>query len=238
MKGPLDIHQYLLAHDVHHEIVRLPRSPNGNSGANLAQALGLPARRCVDVHAFHALTRSSDTLVLLLAPSDTVIDDAAVGQRLARAVTAITAISDDAANGSRAANDVAVFTRAGAQLVSSRTDYLAGHVAPLLLPPDVHVVALQSLADLAATVVYTPTGDIGTALGMRALDLIVLSRAIVLPAGERATRRRPVRIDLDPAHVLIDAGDEPPAHAVPVRRAPAARRPTPPRPAAITPVAS
>ena len=231
MKGPLDIHQYLLAHDVHHEIVRLPRNCAGNTGGavNLAQTLGLPARRCIDVHAFHALTRSSDTLVLLLAPSDTVVDDALIGQRLAKTVSVNRV---DARNTDP--NEVAVFTPAGAQLVSSRTDYLAGHVAPLLLPADVQVVALQSLADLATTVVYTPTGDVGTALGMRALDLLVLCRATVLPVGERATRRRPVRIDLDPARALLDASDGLPARAVPMRRAGAPPRNT----TNVTPVAS
>jgi len=238
MKGPLDIHQYLLAHDVHHEIVRLPRNPHGNQhgnqhvngGANLAQALGLPARRCVDVHAFHALSRFGDALVLLLAPSDTIFDDTVTGQRLGRAIAPISANGAD----ERDAGAGAVFTRAGAQLVSSRTDYLAGHVAPLLLPADVQVVALQSLADLAATVVYTPTGDVGTALGIRALDLLVLSHATVLPVGERATRRRPVRINLDLAPTLIDAEGTPPPRVVPVRRAPAPRQTT----AAATPVAS
>jgi hypothetical protein len=209
----------------------LPLNGTGNTGsaASLSQSLGLPARRCVDVHAFHALTRSSDTLVLLLAPSDTVVDDTLIGQRLAKTVSVNARDTDP-----NAPNNLAVFTRAGTQLVSSRTDYLAGHVAPLLLPADVQVVALQSLADLATTVVYTPTGDVGTALGMRALDLLVLSRATVLPVGERATRRRPVRIDLDPAHALLDAGGEPPSRAVSVRRAGA-----PPRTAAsVTPVAS
>jgi hypothetical protein len=91
-------------------------------------------------------------------------------------------------------------------------------VAPLLLPPDVDVVALQPLADLATTVVYTPTGDAGTALGLRALDLIVLSRAIVLPSSDRDSRRRPVHIDLNPAPAMFDAGDEP-ASAAPGRRA-------------------
>jgi hypothetical protein len=196
MKGPLDIHQYLLAHDVHHEIVRLPRGALGNGGSggsatNLAQALSLPARRCVDVHPFHALTATADVLVLLLAPSDTVVDDALIGPRLASAVAA------------NPADDTAVFARAGSQLVSSRTDYLAGHVAPLLLPDDVRVVALQALADLAATIVYTPTGDAGTALGLRALDLLVLSHASVLPAGKRASRRRPVRIDLVPEQASV-----------------------------------
>jgi hypothetical protein len=213
MRGPLDIHQYLLAHDVHHEIVRLPR--NSPSNASLAQALGLPERRCVAVHPFQALTTSSDTLTLLLAPSDTEVDDALVGQRLARTIPRADS------------RDVVTVRRAGADVVSSRTDYLAGHVAPLLLPPDVAVVALQPLADLATTVVYTPTGDVGTALGLRALDLLVLSHATVRPLGERATRRRPIRIDLEPKT------GEPPLRVVSAQRAPSRRAA-----ASVTPVAS
>ena len=214
MRGPLDIHQYLLAHDVHHEIVRLTRGAVGAQGSiSLPQALGLPQRRCVAVHPFHAPTRSVDRLALLLAPCDAVIDDAIMGRRLAKAV----AMSVSPSRG-ESHDECAGYVRAGAELVSHRTDYLAGHVAPLLLPPDVDVVALQSLADLATTVVYTPTGDAGTALGLRALDLIVLARAIVLPSSERDSRRRPVRIDLNPAPAMFDTGDQP-ASAAPARRA-------------------
>lgn len=225
MKGPLDIHQYLLAHDVHHEIVRLPRTLAGNGAAtNLAQALGLPARRCVAVHPFHAPTKRADLLVLLLTPSDTIIDDAVIGQRLAKLLKGRQAPTAEGLDG---------LVRAGSQLVSSRTDYLAGHVAPLLLPPDVEVIALQSLADLATTVVYTPTGDAGTALGLRSLDLLVLSRATVLPADDRGVKRRPVRIELDPSHAL-EANGGPLAPAVSARRTPMPRRSA----ASVTPVAS
>ncbi len=180
------------------------------------------------MHPFHASTKSADTLALLIAPSDTVIDDVVIGQRLARCLAEAMPERRGELRDERA-----VFVRAGAELVSRRTDYLAGHVAPLLLPPDVEVVALQSLADLAATVVYTPTGDVGTALGLRALDLLVLSRATVLPSGDRGARRRPVRIDLDPAHAMLDAGGDPVTPAVSARRAPMPRRA-----ASVTPVAS
>jgi Cys-tRNA(Pro)/Cys-tRNA(Cys) deacylase len=191
MKGPLDIHQHLLAHDVHHEIVRLPRS--AHCASSLAEALGLPPRRCISVHPFHSSTRAGEVLVVVLAPSDTCIDDAEMSRGLAELLRPQlgSAIS---------------FARAGSDFVSSHTDYLAGHVSPLLLPPDVIVIATQALVDLAASVVYTATGDAGTALGLRALDLLVLTRATVLPEGQ-ATRRRPVRIDLDPAHVGISLDD-------------------------------
>ena len=53
MLGPLDIHQYLVEHDVAHEIVRLPRPAVG--AEHLAEVLGLSPRRCLAVHSFHAL---------------------------------------------------------------------------------------------------------------------------------------------------------------------------------------
>lgn len=231
MRGPLDIHQFLLAHDVHHEIVRIPRSTAGSQGAiSLAKALGLPERRCVAVHPYHAVAKSEDRLALLLAPADTVVDDAIMGQRLAKALTA----KGISARRETPPAECADFVRAGAELVSRRTDYLAGHVAPLLLPPDVEVVALQSLADLATTVVYTPTGDIGTALGLRALDLLVLSKAIVLSSNDRETRRRPVRIDLNPGHAMLDPGGDALTSAGPATRTSSPRHAA----ASVAPVAS
>ena len=44
------------------------------------------------------------------------------------------------------------------------------------------------------------------------------ARAIVLPSSERDSRRRPVRIDLNPAPAMFDTGDQP-ASAAPARRA-------------------
>jgi hypothetical protein len=214
MKGPLDIHQFLLAHDVHHEIVRLPRT--AAAAASLAEALGLPPRRCVAVHPFRAVTATGDVLVLVLAPSDAVLTDDAIAAQLCPLLRAQT-------------GTVITLEPAAAGLVSSHTDYLAGHLAPLLLPADVIVVALQSLADLAASVVYTPTGDAGTALGLRALDLLVLTRATVLPdhVGAR-TRRRPVKIDLGAPESFADAAT-PLDYRAPV--SPAARKARTPQPA-------
>jgi Cys-tRNA(Pro)/Cys-tRNA(Cys) deacylase len=180
MLGPLDIHHYLLAHDVHHEVVRLPRP--AASAQHLAEVLGLAPRRCLAVHPFHAMTADGDVLVLVLAPADVQPDPAVLTRQLAEVL-----LSELGPN--------TTFAPAGADLVSGRTDYLAGHLAPLLLPPEVHVVATQGVVELAASIVYTATGDGGTALGIAAADVLSLSRAIVLP--EQRQPRRRTRIDLD-----------------------------------------
>jgi prolyl-tRNA editing enzyme YbaK/EbsC (Cys-tRNA(Pro) deacylase) len=184
MKGPLDVHQHLLAHDVHHEIVRLRHPAPGIR--TLADSLGLPPSRCVAVHPFHAATASGDTLALVLAPADTDVDETATCRALAEFMRL--------PRGARTR-----FQPASPSLVSRHTDYLAGHVCPLLLPSDVAVFVTQSLAGLATAVVYMASGDIGTAVALRALDLVILSHARVLPEGGSSRRRRPVTIDLTQA---------------------------------------
>jgi Cys-tRNA(Pro)/Cys-tRNA(Cys) deacylase len=169
MLGPLDIHQYLLAHDVHHEIVRLPRP--AVSAETLAEVLDISPRRCVAVQPFHACTPDGEVLVLLLVPAD---ETASLGPGAGYAAALAELLRDSL-------GPTAVLTPAGADLVSSHTDYLAGHLAPLLLPPDVIVVAVQAVVDLATSIVYTATGDGGTALGIRAIDLLNLCRAVLLP---------------------------------------------------------
>ena len=193
MLGPLDIHQYLLEHDVHHEIVRLPRP--AASAEHLAEVLGVTPRRCLAIHPFHALTPDGDLLVLVLAPAD----EEATPETLVLALRELLRdrLGPDA--------DLSV---AGAALVSRRTDYIAGHLAPLLLPDDVIVVCTRGVLDLATSIIYTATGDGGTALGIAATDLLNLSRAIVLPSDDPADTDAPAgsgydvdtvqRIDLDP----------------------------------------
>ena len=144
MLGPLDIHQYLLEHGVHHEIVRLPR-PAANA-EHLAEVLEVTPRRCLAIHPFHALTPDGDALVLVLAPAD---EDPS-------AATLISALRDLLHD--RLTPD-AELSVAGAALVSRRTDYIAGHLAPLLLPADVIVVSTQGVLDLATSIIYTATGD-------------------------------------------------------------------------------
>jgi Cys-tRNA(Pro)/Cys-tRNA(Cys) deacylase len=169
MLGPLDIHQYLLQHDVHHEIVRLPR-PAANA-EHLAEVLGITPRRCLAIHPFHALTPNGDVLVLVLAPADAAPDGAEL-------IVALGELLRDHLG------PAVELTVAGADLISSHTDYLAGHLAPLLLPPEVIVVTTSGVVDLATSIIYTATGDGGTALGIGATDLVNLSHAIVLPASD------------------------------------------------------
>jgi hypothetical protein len=205
MLGPLDIHQYLLAHDVHHEIVRLRRT--AFHAGSLAETLGIPPHLCVATHAFRGYGdtgtighSTDDVLVVMLAAADTLIDNDETCQRLSDVLR------------SRVGATM-VFEPAGCDLVSRRTDYIASHLSPLLLPADVIVVAHQALADLSTAVVYTATGDAGTALGLRALDLLVLTKASVLPTHRRAnTRRRPIAINLD------QPAPDQPAATIPRRR--------------------
>jgi hypothetical protein len=71
-----------------------------------------------------------------------------------------------------------------------------------LLPPDVIVVSTRGVLDLATSIIYTATGDGGTALGIAATDLLNLSRAIVLPSNAPADGDDHVdavdHLDLDP----------------------------------------
>ena len=203
MLGPLDIHQYLLEHDVHHEIVRLPRP--AASAEHLAEVLGVTPRRCLAIHPFHALTPDGDVLVLVMAPSDEDVN----------AATLVVALSELLRD--RLGSD-AQLSVAGAALVSRRTDYIAGHLAPLLLPPEVIVVSTRGVVDLATSIIYTATGDGGTALGIAATDLLNLSRAIVLPRDGRAENSAPIasgydvdtvdRIELDPTPITLPLPSE------------------------------
>jgi Cys-tRNA(Pro)/Cys-tRNA(Cys) deacylase len=182
MLGPLDVHQYLLEHDVHHEIVRLPRP--AASAEHLAEVLGVTPRRCLSIHPFHALTPDGDVLVLVMAPADERVNAATL-------VFALRELLRDQLGPD------AELSVAGAALVSRRTDYIAGHLAPLLLPPDVIVVSTRGVLDLATSIIYTATGDGGTALGIAATDLINLSRAIVLPSDGPVDDSAPSGYDVD-----------------------------------------
>ncbi len=150
MKGALDIHRELLARDVVHEIHRLPRMI-GDAG-ELPRALALPPDRCVQVHVFEVDGRLAAALAPAAArPEPGRVLDALRGRTLRPAL---------------------------AQAINAATDYAAGLVAPLLLPS-----ALPLLADLAlcgAGVVYCPTGDTGTVLGIGADDLLRISGARVV----------------------------------------------------------
>jgi prolyl-tRNA editing enzyme YbaK/EbsC (Cys-tRNA(Pro) deacylase) len=149
MKDALDVHRSLLAREVPHEIVRLPRLVL--SADEIPDVLGLERERCAVVRMYHAdrrliavVTRAGD----LPHPAAVL---AAVGARSLRA--------------------------ARPEVVNERTDFAASLVSPVLLPPDVPVLADSCLGQ--ADVVYAPTGDGGTVLGIPTRWLLTASGATV-----------------------------------------------------------
>jgi prolyl-tRNA editing enzyme YbaK/EbsC (Cys-tRNA(Pro) deacylase) len=154
MRGPLDVTRELLAAEILHEIVHLPRRID--DAAELPLVLGLPAGYCVAVRLFDA----DDDLVAVLLPADTVPSTAAVA-RAARA------------------RQVRL-TRP--ERVSSVTDYHPSLVCPVGLPAEVRTIADRSLRD--HEVVFTATGDGSTALKIRTEDLLTLAAGTLAPLTE------------------------------------------------------
>ncbi|MHB2022993.1 MAG: aminoacyl-tRNA deacylase [Mycobacteriales bacterium] len=149
MKGTLDIHRQLLALDVPHEVVRLPKVIL--SADELPEALGLDPRRCVAVRLYEA----DGELVAVIMPGGELPDPVRLLNLLsARTLRAV-----------------------AADQINSVTDFAAGLVPPLLLPSSVLLVADATV--VASEVVYLPTGETGTAIGMRSQDLIEVCGATV-----------------------------------------------------------
>ncbi len=149
MKGPLDIHRDLLARDVPHEIVRLPRPVL--HAAELPDVLDMPPAQCLVVSMFDA------------------------GTELVATIT--TAGRLPSLSQVRAAVGRPSLAPASALRVNAITDYAASLVAPLLLPSSVTLLADSSVT--TADVVYAPTGDCGTALGIAATHLLAVNGAAV-----------------------------------------------------------
>lgn len=149
MKDALDVHRSLLAREVPHEIVRLPRPVT--TADEIPAASGLPAERCVTVRIYHADDRIVATLVRAgeLPHPGAVL--AALGARTLRPATG--------------------------EVVNQVTDFAAGLVSPVLLPEAVTVLADSCVGH--HDVVYTATGDGGTVLGIPARWLLTTSRAQV-----------------------------------------------------------
>ena len=161
MKDALAIHRELLARGVPHEIVRLRRIIL--SADELPDALGLPASQCLAVRVYEA----DDTLVAVCVPAGTTPAPSALlhatgAQRIGLAPV---------------------------DRINAETDFAGGLVAPLLLPDHVQVLADASVP--AREVLYSPTGESGTALGIHSKDLLAVSRARV------ASLLTPTLVDLD-----------------------------------------
>ena len=159
MNNVLTVHCKLLANGVRHEIVQLPQTIT--SADQLPAVLALPPRRCLAVRVYDV----DGLCVAIIAAADTVPPTQVVreitGGRQARA--------------------------AGEAEISSVTGYAAGLVAPLALPDDMPLYVDQALADSAddGAVVYTATGEPGTALGIRLLDLLAGCAAKPAALGRR-----------------------------------------------------
>jgi prolyl-tRNA editing enzyme YbaK/EbsC (Cys-tRNA(Pro) deacylase) len=150
MKDALAIHRWLLAHQVHHEIVRLPRPMT--CADELPETLSAAPERCLMVTVFEVATRVGNEAVVAVASSVAAPPrPGAVGGLL----------------GMRQVRP------APAHVVNAATDYAHGLICPLLLPESLPMLIDDRLrADTEP--VFTATGERHTALAIRALDLLTL----------------------------------------------------------------
>jgi Cys-tRNA(Pro)/Cys-tRNA(Cys) deacylase len=148
MINALTLHHLLIESGTHHEIVHLPRAIS--SADQLPEVLRLPARRCLAVRLYDV----GGVLTAVIVHAGSTPAPGAL-----REVT-----------GSRNVRPV------HGDLVNSMTGYAAELVAPLALPPSIEFYADEAvLGDIDHDlVVYTATGESGTALGIRLLDLFSL----------------------------------------------------------------
>lgn len=165
MKDALAIHRWLLAHQIHHEIVRLPRWLTCSE--ELPEVLGVPAETCVCVSVFEVSTRDGREPVAVVGAVDTRPSLAAVGAVLR-------------AHQVRPASPF---------LVNAATDYADRLVCPLLLPEDLTVLLDRRLVDRLGPddPVHATTGERCTALRLRALHLfdLVPAKTVDLAAPNR-----------------------------------------------------
>lgn len=188
MRGALDVHRALLAADVPHEVVRL--DSRITEADELPRALGLRAG-CLAVRCYlvsrerteRRERRAADSFAAVLVPAGAIPDPASL-------LTALSACSVRPASPGE---------------VNDATEYAAGLVSPVALPPEVELLADTAVG--ACDVVYTAVGEGGLALGIRTRDLLVFSgarvatltsSALAAPALETG---RPDVIDLDLATV-------------------------------------
>lgn len=149
MKDALDVHRLLLAREIPHEIVRLPRPVS--SADEIPDALGLAPQRCVAVRMYVA----DDRPVAVIVRAGTTPHPGAI-------LTASRSRS---------------LRTARPEMVNDLTDFAAPLVSPFLLPDDVLILADACIGH--ADVVYAPTGDSGTAVGIASRWLLTASRAAV-----------------------------------------------------------
>jgi Cys-tRNA(Pro)/Cys-tRNA(Cys) deacylase len=149
MKDALDVHRSLLAREVPHEVVRLPRLVL--SADEIPDVLDLPRQRCVATRLYVA----DDALVAVIVRAGELPHPGAVL----------------AALGARSLRG------ADSSAVNAATDFAGSLVCPVLLPESMTVLADACVGHV--DVVYAATGDGGTALGITSRGLLTASRARV-----------------------------------------------------------
>ncbi len=184
MRGALDVHRELLARDVPHEVVRLPSRLV--SADDLPTALGLE-HGCVAVRCYLVERQGRSSFAAVLVPVGAVPRPAALLDALsARSVRP-----------------------ARPEQVNAATDYAAGLVCPVGLPPEVEVLADEALEQSPTS--YCALGEGGVALGIRTPDLlkVVGARTAALSGGPdgAAPTADPSRrtIELDPPRTVRPA---------------------------------
>lgn len=149
VKRALDVHRELLARDVPHEVVRVRGSVV--TADDLPRALDVEPTSCVAVRCY-----VTDLGAVAVAVHAGVVPDPASVLDALDARTLRPATPDE---------------------VNAATDYAAGLVSPLVLPPGLPLLADAVLG--LADVVYCPVGEAGVVLGIRAQDLLTASGARV-----------------------------------------------------------
>jgi Cys-tRNA(Pro)/Cys-tRNA(Cys) deacylase len=149
MIGAMDVHRELLSREVPHEIVRLPRVVL--NAEELPDALRLPASQCVTTRIYF-------------------VDERAVA-------IAVPALSTAEPRAILAALDARTLRPATSQQTNELTQYAAGLVNAAFLPDDMPLYVDASI-DVTG-VIYLPTGDTGTALGITGASFFRLTKARV-----------------------------------------------------------
>jgi prolyl-tRNA editing enzyme YbaK/EbsC (Cys-tRNA(Pro) deacylase) len=149
MLDALDVHRSLLAREIPHEVVRLPRL--ALSADEIPDIMGLPASRCVAVRMYVADERR---VAVIVRAGELPHPGAVLAAAAARTLRSMRP-----------------------DLVNQVTDFAAPLVCPVLLPNDIMVLADSCVGH--ADVIYAPTGDGGTVLGIPTRWLLTASRAAV-----------------------------------------------------------
>lgn len=171
MRTALDVHRDLLGREVPHEIVRLRGASIGDAD-DLPAALGVHPVVCVAVRCY--VTEHGPLAAIVRA--GTRPDWQAL----------------------LAAADAHTVRTATAGEVNEITDFAAGLVCPVGLPPDVLLLADSTPA--RSDVLYCPVGEGGVVLGIRTHDLLRVVAArrapLTVPRQAQRDRHRPATLSL------------------------------------------